>query len=84
MKIQSINDATSAAEITAAARSLRGCVFYREERCCAPRIRFKMCRNCYRIDPRLAVKSLFEAIRALGSKLISHQGSRPEPLLPRS
>ncbi len=57
--------------------SVRQCVYYKEEVCTAPRIRFEACRTCYRISPHAAMRSLFEKIKDLAAKLFNLQETEP-------
>lgn len=41
------------------------CIYFRDEICAAPNIRFDICKNCCRINQRSIVKNLFEKIKAL-------------------
>ncbi len=64
--------------------ALRRCPFHSGELCAAPAIRFKMCRQCYRIDPRFAVRNLFGRIKAAAYQLLRLQAKPPAPLPPGS
>lgn len=57
--------------------TVRQCIFYKEEVCTAPRIRFAACRTCFRINPRAAERSLFEKIKELAAKLFNLQAKEP-------
>ena len=58
-------------------RPARRCIYYSEECCSAPNLRFEACRTCYRVSPQLAVKRLFEVIRKMATDLLKL--TRKEP-----
>lgn len=47
----------------------RCCLFFREEVCLAPKMRFAMCRGCIRVSVKAAVSSLLDNIRELTLQL---------------
>lgn len=59
--------------------ALRKCPFYSGELCAAPSIRFKLCKQCYRIDPKFAVRNLFDKIKAMAHQLLRLQAKPPAP-----
>jgi len=59
---------------------VRGCLYYREEVCCAPRVRFEVCRGCVRINPHLAAQTLFDKIKELAVKLFNSPVPEPDQL----
>jgi len=53
------------------------CILYNEEICTAPKLRFQICKSCYRISPKFAVRNLFNRIKALANQLFNLQGKPP-------
>lgn len=84
MDIYRIEDSSASNEIEMLKfkSTVRQCIFYKEEVCTAPRIRFDACRTCYRIDPRAAMRSLFEKIKDLAAKLFNLRETKPEQFPP--
>jgi hypothetical protein len=80
MEINPINEMTNSGDIEML--QLRGgqrkCVYYKEEVCSAPKLRFDICRVCYRIDIRSAGKNLFDKIINMAAKLFNLQASESE------
>lgn len=60
-------------EMLRARNVLRKCLYFKEEICCAPKMRFEACRSCIRINTRAAVKTLFDRIKGLAGKLFNFQ-----------
>lgn len=56
----------------------RRCVYYKEEICSAPKMQFKLCKTCFRIDIKFTVKRLFEIIRELATDLFDLPSPPPE------
>lgn len=83
MDIQRIEDYsyTSEAEVPRLKNLYRRCIFYKEEVCSAPKLRFSICRTCYRIDIRFAVRSLLEKIKSLAIQLFNLPEKPPEQSL---
>lgn len=79
MDINRIEDFSASNEIDSLRfkSTVRQCVYYKDEVCSAPRIRFAACRTCYRISPRAAERSLFEKIMDLAAKLFNLQVKEP-------
>lgn len=84
MDVFRIEDACSSNEVEMLKlkTALRRCLFYKEEICTAPKIRFETCRSCCRIDPRLAVRTLFEKIKSLAENLFNLPAKEPEQFPP--
>jgi len=57
--------------------SVRCCIFYKDEVCTAPKIRFEACRACYRINPHLAARGLLEKIKDLATRLFNLPATEP-------
>ncbi|MCU0640903.1 MAG: hypothetical protein MUC35_02300 [Candidatus Margulisbacteria bacterium] len=49
----------------------RLCLYYQEEMCAAPRVKFAACRACCRINPHQAASNLFERIKQLAADLFN-------------
>ena len=58
---------------------IRQCLYYKEEHCTAPRIRFETCRSCCRINPHQAASNLFEKIKKLAADLFNLQEPEQPP-----
>lgn len=61
---------------------LRKCIYYREEVCTAPRVRFVVCRSCVRINPHAAAKNIFEKIKDLAARLFNLPAKEPGQVPP--
>ena len=64
-------------EMSGLNRGDRGCVFYKEERCCAPRLRFDKCHTCYRIHPKHAARYMMHKVKQLADKWFNVGGVMP-------
>lgn len=84
MEVNRIEDAHGSNEVDGLQfkSTVRQCIFYKEEVCTAPKIRFEACRTCSRIDPRLAVRTLFEKIKSLAASLFNLPAKEPEEFPP--
>jgi hypothetical protein len=82
MEITRIGDPYGSGEIERAAHGNFGrlCLYYKEEHCAAPRIKFAACRSCCRIDPHRAASNLFERIKKLAVDLLNLKEPGPPPL----
>jgi hypothetical protein len=80
-RIENFNNAAKA-EITLLNARRRKCIYYKEEICSAPKLQFRLCRTCYRIDIKFTVRRLFEIIRELAEDLFDLPETPPEQPLP--
>jgi hypothetical protein len=67
-------------EGTTSYKGPRLCLYYFEEVCAAPRIKFAACRSCCRVDPHRAASNLFERIKKLAVDLLNLKEPGPPPL----
>lgn len=80
MAIQRINESLGAGglELLRMQAGRKACYFYQEEICLAPHAcRFAQCKNCFRIDPRYAIKNFLEKVSSLARDMFDL--SAPEP-----
>jgi hypothetical protein len=73
----------SQAEVVRLKGIYRRCIYYKEEVCMAPKLRFQICKACYRIDPRFVLKNFFEKIVRLAEPFFSFLKRSPLPAPPR-
>lgn len=59
------------------------CIYYAEENCAAPKIRFAICKTCYMVNPKYAARTLFDKIKMLATNLFSLQSSGSDQALHR-
>ncbi len=80
MEIQRIGDTsyTSQIEVAHLKSNCRRCIFYKEEICAAPKLRFEICKTCYRIDPRYVLLNFFLKIKTMASSFL--RGGSINPL----
>jgi hypothetical protein len=73
MEINPINDffGTSGIEGAKLKGGVRQCLYYKEEVCAAPRVKFAACRSCCRINPHQAASNLFERIKQLAADILN-------------
>lgn len=60
----------------------RRCIYYKEEICMAPKVRFQICKTCYRVEPRFVLRNLFEKIIRLAEPFFSFLRKPPLPVPP--
>jgi len=86
MDINRIEEARGSSEVEMFGfrRGLKKCLLYNEEVCAAPRIRFKACRACVRVNPHAAAKNIFEKIKELAAKLFNLPAKEPGQAPPAS
>ena len=81
MEISRIENFSSSVEISGLGRNPdRLCLYYKEEVCAAPRVRFAACRACCRVNPHQAASNLFERIKQLASDLLNLKEPGQPPL----
>jgi len=57
----------------------RRCLYFKDQRCIAPRIRFSQCQRCCRINTAFAFINLFKMIKAFAMQLIMPTEIPPSP-----
>lgn len=83
METIKIEDANQISEVGVSRfKTLRKCIFYKEEICTAPRIRFRLCKTCYRIDPQYFLANFLEKIKSMVRKMFNLPEKLLEPPLP--
>ncbi|MFA5113179.1 MAG: hypothetical protein WC529_02650 [Candidatus Margulisiibacteriota bacterium] len=82
MEVTRVEDFSGTGQITGAGAkgSVRQCLYYYEEVCTAPRIKFASCRGCCRINPHQAAANLFEKIKQLAAELLNLKEPEQPPL----
>lgn len=53
------------------------CIYYPEEKCCLPKLTFKICRSCPRAIPHVkkqAIPAVFNHVKALAIMLLGKMG----------
>jgi hypothetical protein len=80
MEINRIEEFSGSGGVTRTGRQggVRSCLYYFEEVCTAPRVKFAACRSCCRINPHKAASNLFAKIKQLAADIIN----LPEPEQP--
>jgi DNA-binding XRE family transcriptional regulator len=75
MKILNIADTKNAGGIDCSRmrNAARQCIYYKEEGCSAPKLRFRICRACPRIDFRLTIRDLFSKIKIMAAGLLQNK-----------
>ena len=81
MEINPINDLFGAGGVEGAKLKggVRQCLYYKEEVCTAPRVKFAACRACCRINPHQAASNLFERIKQLAADIFNLQEPEQPP-----
>ena len=78
-KVDDTGQSQMSEEINLRRKSGHACIYYPQENCSVPNLKFKICQSCPRACQFIrknVVKSVFDHVKSLAISLLSHMGVR--------